>query len=353
MDNKPLDGVGVSTISRVRLTNFTAFGHFDHRFASGITIITGANGTGKTHLLKLIYASCAITVGDGRQLSFAQKIANVFRPYEFRIGRLIKRQSGSSSCAIVIDSSDGLSISYKFSNHTKEATGARSPSQTVWKNREIISAFIPVKEMLAHAPGFIATNAKRELAFEDIYSDILKIAYLPKLKGPTGRDRTALLDKLQEAISGKVITKGEVFFLKSAQGDLEFSLLAEGMRKLALVWLLIQNGTLLKGSVLLWDEPEANLNPALMEQLVDVILQLQRNGVQIILTTHNSVLLRLFELKKRKGDSVEFVNLKRDNDGNLTSESANSVASLQKVAIQEVQERLYDTEIRAALNLGL
>lgn len=207
--------------------------------------------------------------------------------------------------------------------------------------------------MLAHAPGFIATSARRELAFEDVYSDILKLAYLPKLLGPAKKDRSDLLAKLQKAISGKVTTKGQFFFLKNTQGELEFSLLAEGIRKLALIWLLIQNGTLLKGSILLWDEPEANLNPALMEQLVDVILQLQRNGVQVILTTHNSVLLRYFALKANSTDALEFLNLRRDEKKGIAYQASKSLKRLSHVAIEEAIDRLYDVEIKTAVNLGL
>jgi hypothetical protein len=51
--------------------------------------------------------------------------------------------------------------------------------------------------------------------------------------------------------------------LSNKQG--EFILLAEGFRKLGLLWLLLQNGTLLNGSVLFWDEPETNLNPKTMQ----------------------------------------------------------------------------------------
>jgi predicted ATPase len=207
--------------------------------------------------------------------------------------------------------------------------------------------------MLAHAPGFIATSSRRELAFEDVYADILKLAYLPRLMGPAKKDRASLLEKLQRAISGKVVLKGQYFFLKNSQGELEFSLLAEGIRKLALIWLLIQNGTLLGGSILLWDEPEANLNPALMEQLVDVILELQRNGIQVILTTHNSVLLRYFDLKKAANDKLQFLNLRRDQDNKVVFSVSDRLNKLAHVAIEEAIERLYDIEVRSAIDLGL
>ena len=78
--------------------------------------------------------------------------------------------------------------------------------------------------------------------------------------------------------------------------DLELSLLAEGFRKLGLLWLLIRNGTLLEDSVLFWDEPEANLNPKLYRLLMYVLLELQRNGVQVFLATHDYIILKELDL---------------------------------------------------------
>ena len=120
------------------------------------------------------------------------------------------------------------------------------------------AAYIPVKDMMANAPGFRSLYEEREIHFEEVYADILRKAFLPLLKGPTDRDRKILLNRLQAAMAGKVVAKNEEFFLRSKHGELEFTLLAEGFRKLGLLWILIQNGTLLKGSALFWDEPETN-----------------------------------------------------------------------------------------------
>ena len=152
-------------------------------------------------------------------------------------------------------------------------TGCYEPVRTL---ETVESVYIPVKEMLSNAPGFRSLYAKREVHFEEVYWDILDRAYLPALRGPMDRRRERILSRLREAIGGEVAVKGEEFFLRSEQGDLEFSLLAEGVRKLALLWLLIRNGTLQPDSVLFWDEPETNLNPKLFGVVMDVLLELQR-----------------------------------------------------------------------------
>ena len=45
-------------LTRVQLERFTAFTHLDLEVSPGINVLIGANGTGKTHLLKVCYAAC-------------------------------------------------------------------------------------------------------------------------------------------------------------------------------------------------------------------------------------------------------------------------------------------------------
>jgi len=203
--------------------------------------------------------------------------------------------------------------------------------------------------MLAHAPGFLSTVSKREIAFEEVYADIIKRAYLPRLKGPVDSNRKRLFSVLQKAINGKVVTKGEHFFLKNKQGDLEFTLLAEGVRKLAMILLLIQNGSLLSGSVLFWDEPEANLNPSLMGEVVEVVLELQRMGVQVFLATHNYVLLKEFDLRKKGGDKVRYISLFRHGDGGVEANSTDSYNEIDPNVIAATFSDLYNREIKRGI----
>jgi len=98
-------------------------------------------------------------------------------------------------------------------------------------------------------------------------------------------------------MDGKVVLREEGFFLRNKQGNLEFTLLAEGMRKLCLLWLLVQNETLLHDSVLFWDEPETNLNPKQFGVLIEIFLELQCLGVQVFLATHDYVILKELDLR--------------------------------------------------------
>lgn len=127
--------------------------------------------------------------------------------------------------------------------------------------------------------------------------------------------------------------------------------MAEGLRKLALVWQLIQNGTLLEGSVLFWDEPEANLNPVKVGMLVDVLLELQRMGVQILLATHNYVLLKEFDLRMTDDDKVRFHALYRGPENNIQHSATDDFLSIEPNAIAETFLALYDREVRRNLKV--
>ncbi len=337
------------TLTRIKLENFTAFEQLDIELSPGINIFIGENGTGKTHLLKVAYAACDITQ---TKHSLADKLIRTFLPYEGRLGRLVFRTRGSSRAVAEIHR-QGRKVRISFSNYAEEARSAKIRGEKAWVRSPVGSAYVPVKEMLAHAPGFRSLYASREIHFEEIYADIVDRALRPILRDPHTPLRRDLLASIQREMEGKVITKNqETFFLKNRQGDLEFTLLAEGMRKLALVWLLIQNGTLTDGSVLFWDEPEANLNPLKIGTLVEILLKLQRIGVQILLATHDYVLLKQFDLLKKDSDKVRFHSLYRDKGDKkrIRHQTTDNFLSIDPNAIADTFAELYKQDVQRALS---
>lgn len=293
-------------LNTIRLENFTAFEDLELRLAAGINAFIGANGTGKTHLMKVAYAACEITKS---RRNFADKLEKVFQPFESKFHRLLNRGQLNSTARIAVTRDDGATLSAMFSNRTATYENVELKGASTWLKTEMNGAFIPVKDMLANAPGFRSLNKTRELHFEEIYTDIIDLAFLPKLKKDAiSPERAKLLGIIQKAMDGKIVNKNEEFFLemKNRKGNLEFSLLAEGFRKLALLWLLIQNGTLQPGSILFWDEPEANLSPKLVRIVVEVLLALQRQGVQIMIATHDYIFLKWLELLAGNNDQIAF-----------------------------------------------
>ncbi len=204
--------------------------------------------------------------------------------------------------------------------------------------------------MLANAPNFLALYEKYNLHFEAVYADIIHYANLPIPRGKREPQKERLLEKIRHTIEGRVIQKNETFFLKNKHGELEFTLLAEGMRKLGLFWILINNGSLFSGSYLFWDEPETNLNPKLMKTVVEILLELQRMGVQLFLATHDYILLKEFDLQMDKSDEVVFHSLYRNTETDQISlESTTEYLQISPNSIADTFGELYDKDIARAL----
>ena len=295
------------TLTRVRLERITAFKKLDLEFSPGINVLVGENGTGKTHLMKVCYAACDVSKTGA---SFADKLIDVFLPSGRALGRMVSKQSGSERGVAEVHR-EGLPLRVSFTKHARFSRSAAHKGAIQWVASPIESVFIPVKEMLANAPGFRSLYGQREIHFAAIYDDVLQRAYLPLPRGRIEAESQHLFPKLEDAIEGRVTVKNEEFFLRNRKGNIEFPLLAEGIRKLGLLWILLRNGTLKEGSVLFWDEPETNLNPRLFGVVIDVLLKLQRMGVQVFFATHDYVILKELDLQQTGDDKIAFHSLYR------------------------------------------
>jgi predicted ATPase len=139
-------------------------------------------------------------------------------------------------------------------------------------------------------------------------------------------------------------------FIANRGESVSVNMAAEGIRKLGILQLLLQNRQLKPGrtGALIWDEPETNMNPKLMKLLVEILLELSRNGQQIILATHDYVLLKWFDLLMDAGkeDHVRFHSLYREPGSvEIKIASTDDYLSINPNPIDEAFGFLIDQEI--------
>lgn len=331
-------------ISHLGISKFTVFNKLSLDFSSGINVFIGENGTGKTHILKTLYSAYSIIGKSESGDILSQKVNRVFRPDKNELLRLIHRQQGNLGTGKfqVTRINEEKQVHHVRLEITRKSN--RSVNLKNWindsKNNRVV--YIPVKDMLANAPGFKALYDERITSYEEVYADVITKALLPAVKGKPSPAKQELFSLIQNLIGGTVVEHNEHFFLHNKQGNLEFTLLAEGYRKLGLIFTLIQNDTLSSNSVVFWDEPEANLNPKLAKELATIIVKLQELGVQLFIATHDYIFLRELEMavQKNKCSDYKIFSLYYDEKKEIVCEESNSLEKLKVCAICEAYDSL-------------
>jgi len=314
-------------------------------------VLIGANATGKTHLLKVLYSACSITMDEPAEPpegGFPYRLLEVFKPANRDIQRLYRNSVLFDDVDVHVHREGG---DLRWSGRSLHSLRSQEPGS--WRGTRMECVFVPAKEFLSHSRGFRSLYARREVSFDQTYPDLIDRALLPPLREQPEDGRVEILALLEEAMEGTVVCDDEEFYLDSRGRKLEFTLLAEGLRKLALPWLLVRNEVLHEGCILLWDEPEANLNPSAITTVLEVLLRLSRLGVQVFLATHSYVVLKLLDLRSRPDDSLAFHALYRDEQtGEIAVSSTGEYATVHPNAIADTFADLYDDEISRALRRG-
>ena len=296
-------------LKRLFVKNFTVFAEANFEFGPGLNVVVGTNGTGKSQVLKLGYAvlrSLTSRLKDGVSMdSPLSSLEKIFRPVPAEVSELVRRGTGSPAALIQYELDDEritpgqLILSPDIST---EASFNITPSTA---SKEISSAnsapvFIPAKEVLTLG-WMLPASEQLELPLDETYLDLLRqLGRLP-LKNPKEAD---VLAQLSKVVGGKVEAEGGRFYLSfPKEKQMDMHLVAEGLRKFGTLQRLLSNGSLTSKSTLFWDEPEANLNPALLRKLAAVLAVLAWQGFQIILATHSLFLLKELHIISQQKDA--------------------------------------------------
>ena len=298
-------------LSELDIKNFTAFEKATFNFSPGLNVIVGANGAGKSHILKLAY-SLAKTSYNQRdphkqskavwQKAIADDLAKILRPET--LGRLARRKQGVTKATVSVKFEKRKSAGFTFTFSTKSATDVQMDGEIPTKFAPAIPIFIPTKELLSLFPGLRALYKSRELAIDETYPDLCERLEAPLFRGPRLEGVKGVIEPLEEMVGGEVKNEHGKFYLYQKEGGkLEIDLVAEGIRKLATLAFLLKNGSLTDTTALFWDEPEANLNPLLIKKLAKMLMLLSANKFQIIIATHSLFLLKELHILSTEGTS--------------------------------------------------
>jgi AAA15 family ATPase/GTPase len=286
-------------INRVEIKDFLVFkGEFTAEFCPGVNVLIGGNGTGKTTLLRYLY-------------ELKRSYSPLTTSYEERFY-----------------TKDGVEFSANVKNFI----------------------YIPEKDILEHARGLLPFIEYKQTGFNPIYKDVLISAQDVPTQEQSEMQKS-IGQKISDIIDGYVEwvpSEGTFYMIKTNGSRIPFANEASGFKKLGFLGLLISTGQLEPNSVLFWDEPENSLNPEHVPLLVEILLELSRNGIQIFIATHSEILASYFAVNRQKGDTVMFTVLYKDGE-QIKANTSNRFDLLEPNNLTAEIVKLYEKEIERGL----
>ena len=211
----------------------------------------------------------------------------------------------------------------------------------------------PPKEVLTSLDAIAATRETLEITgFGDHYFDLIKALRLPTTRGNIQSNLKQVLEELEALFAGEVRKEGDEFVFKRGNEKYRMSQTAEGIKKIGILTQLIRNRTINTGSILFFDEPEANLHPQAIVALADMLVELSRADIQIFLATHDYFILKALELKARQYESsIPICSLTKSVDG-VEATLDDLQEGMPKNPILDVSSKLLNDDMNLSLATG-
>ncbi|ASF47331.1 AAA family ATPase [Methylovulum psychrotolerans] len=164
-------------------------------------------------------------------------------------------------------------------------------SPAYWKVRDALNSAQDNKTIFQHKNDVLTGVPKY---FYDLDTAL-------KTKTKTEGAFKSATDLLARTLGGEFIFKGDELSFKDKSGrEISKNLMSFGMTNLGMIQALLKYNIITAGSFIFIDEPETNLHPDWQVKLVEVLLLLAQGGVNIVITTHSSDLVKALEVKIKK-----------------------------------------------------
>lgn len=302
-------------IKKIDIENFMQLK--DQKISFGnINIIAGVNDTGKTSLLKLLYASVKSREEvknkkiDNFVEYFSSKLLNIFDID--KLGDLVTKKEDTLNVDVFYN--DKSSLDFSFSN--KATKNIKHCSKLDNSDFDIQSTFLPPKEVLT-IRKLIRTTVEMYgfKGYDDTYYDLVKALDVPIAKGTLAKGFKEADKELEKSLKGRIVQNSDEFVFQKGKQKFSISLTAEGVKKIGIFNQLLKNKTINRNTVLIIDEPEVALHPAIIQKVVKILFDLSQIGVQVFIATHSYFIVKSFHLLAiEKEQDICFFNMKNEDN---------------------------------------
>jgi len=280
-------------LEEIEFTDTTNFAQLEWKGLSDINLVIGPNRSGKTNLLKMLYAVTR-SLQEFQQQKFeiedwsaalARKLRWTFQPADLKLGHLVRKKG--KRLKVRCEISEPNYFQFEFGPYTTKEI--ETWSIRVEKEPSLTALFFPPKEVLTTRDAIIEIDERlKVVGFDATYVDLARA-----LRSPVGHAKLSgamqdVLNGLDDIFQGARVEE-EDGTLIYYEGREKYSIgqAPEGVKKVKALTRLIRSQHVTEGSVLFFDEPGANLHPQAILDFVQMLFALSEAGVQIFLATHS------------------------------------------------------------------
>ncbi|MBR1466062.1 MAG: ATP-binding protein [Bacteroidaceae bacterium] len=282
-------------INQITASSLGPISRFEGKHLQNINLLIGKNGTGKTYLLKTLYAVVKTIelYRRGQENRNEKEILSDKMYWTFQtlpLGNIVKK--GQSNVFFQITSDKGEVFDCSFGSSTTKLI--QTLTNTFSPRPNVNSIFIPAKEILSLREIIMDSRDRyAEFGYDDTYVDLAK-ALAPTTKGRNYTAFSEARQSLENLIGGKLeydLDRKEWNF-KKGKYKFNISITSEGIKKLSILDLLLGNHYLTNRSVIIIDEIEANLHPSMIEKFLQILVMLSKAGIQFFISTHSYFVIK-------------------------------------------------------------
>ncbi|MFK7799171.1 MAG: AAA family ATPase [Aureispira sp.] len=201
-------------------------------------------------------------------------------------------EGNSSTCEIQInkDNTSKTQLTIVTNNETQKyhaQDAVLDMKVALIETPTILSQYRYIKENLAF------NNNQNKLLPDynrDLIQKLSESSYNPDYTKP-------ICQTIQSIIKGRILLENDQLFYQDQQANKHpIQNVATGIKSLGMLQLLLAGSAIAKDTVLIIDEPEVHLHPSWQLDYAKIIVELVKEGVLVLITSHSSYLIQALDI---------------------------------------------------------